>query len=455
MTTGVVEISDAPRWARDGARVALLGLAVRLAVVAWAAPRFPPAEDGQFYHVVATRIARGLGYTWLWPDGAVTYAAHYPVGYPGLVGALYATFGPRPVLAMLLNAALGAASVWAVHRVAAVSATRAGALVAALALALHPALVFYTPALMTEGAAGSLLALAAACTVPSRLSTRWRLLTLALALGAAAFVRPQSLLLAPLFGYLSLAARPRGRILASGLVMIGAIFVCLPWTVRNCHRMERCVLLSANSGWNLFIGSAKGATGTFVPLERLGVPAECRTVWGEAEKDECFGTAARREIREGPGRWLSLVPSKLAHTFDYAGAAGWYLHASNPAAFSERAKWWLGAIETLWERTIVLLALLATLRAPGTWRRARQVVVLGAALCLLVRAAWLSHVGLLVGIALLGRHALRAPYGVTGATLLATAFTHAVYFGAGRYSLVCIPLLAAMAGAVLRPRDEG
>ena len=90
---------------RDGAWVAVAALVARLIVVWWAAARFPPAEDGKFYDVVANRIARGLGYTWLWPDGVVTYAAHYPVGYPALVGGLYAVFGPLPVWAMVFNAA--------------------------------------------------------------------------------------------------------------------------------------------------------------------------------------------------------------------------------------------------------------------------------------------------------------------------------------------------------------
>src|SRR4029079_8391323 len=94
----------------------VIALAVRLAVVAWAAGRFPPAADGTYYQRIAERIAEGLGYTWLWPDGAVTYAAHYPVGYPALAGALYALFGPRPAVAMALNALLGALAAYAVHR---------------------------------------------------------------------------------------------------------------------------------------------------------------------------------------------------------------------------------------------------------------------------------------------------------------------------------------------------
>jgi hypothetical protein len=39
------------------------------------------------------------------------------------------------------------------------------------------------------------------------------------------------------------------------------------------------------------------------------------------------------------------------------------------------------------------------------------------------------------------------------AVVAVTALTHAVFFGAGRYSMVCYPLLAALAGtALLRPQ---
>jgi hypothetical protein len=84
------------RGRRDAALVFGVALAVRLAVVAWAHARFPPAEDGHYYDVLARRLAAGAGYTWLWPDGAVTYAAHYPVGYPGILAAAYAAFGATP-----------------------------------------------------------------------------------------------------------------------------------------------------------------------------------------------------------------------------------------------------------------------------------------------------------------------------------------------------------------------
>ena len=134
-----------------------LALVLRLVMAAYAAERFPPADDGGFYHTVATRIAAGSGYTWAWPDGAVTFAAHYPVGYPGLLGAAYAIFGASPAVAMGVNALLGALLVLGAYELTALWAP-ARARWVALALALHPTLVAYTAALMTEAIAASLLA---------------------------------------------------------------------------------------------------------------------------------------------------------------------------------------------------------------------------------------------------------------------------------------------------------
>ena len=49
-------------WAHSAA-VASVALAARLAVVAWASDRFPPAADGRYYHRLAERLAAGQGYT--------------------------------------------------------------------------------------------------------------------------------------------------------------------------------------------------------------------------------------------------------------------------------------------------------------------------------------------------------------------------------------------------------
>jgi hypothetical protein len=477
-------VSDRPPSRRDGWIVLAVALVARLAVVAWAAPRFPPTADGTFYHRVAERIGQGLGYTWLWPDGAVTYAAHYPVGYPALLGAAYAFVGPRPGVAMVLNALLGAIAALAVHRLAARATSRGPAIAAGLAVALHPGLVAYTPALMSEGVTAALVACAAwsagwardgISAAPPRGFPWGRVAVLGLVVGAATLVRPQSLVLAPLLAGFALAAPPRphalrGALLGAALATAAALAVCAPWTARNCVRMGRCALVSVNGGWNLLIGADPVSTGAWSPVK---VPEACRLVFDEAEKDACFGREAARWIAEHPGAWLALVPRKLAATFDYCGAAGWYLHDANGAACGERCKVTLGGLETLYERVALLLALLwaarpawLDARAAGPGVRLRRVLaprslaltglfVLGLVFLFQVHA-WVSHLALVLAVALHGRSLLRGPIlPVTAiAVLAATMATHAVFFGAGRYALVTFPLLTGLAALALGPRRE-
>ena len=233
---------DVPRW-RDAWVITVLGALVRLIVVFWAAGRFPPAADGHFYHVVAQRIAAGDGYTWLWPDGAVTFAAHYPVGYPAIVGAWYWAFGPEPWLAMLFNAALGSLALIPTYWIGAEFGTRRGACLAAMLAALHPSLVFYTPALMTEGVTAACLAIAGGMVVwLVRLPARGRLVGLGIVFGVTTLLRPQMLLLAPVFAAQS--AWRGGRSLRTALrravvVTVVALAVCAPWTAEAAGRRAR------------------------------------------------------------------------------------------------------------------------------------------------------------------------------------------------------------------------
>jgi hypothetical protein len=460
---------------RDALTVLGIALAARLAVVAWAATRIPPAADGKFYQLIAERIGAGLGYTWLWPDGVVTYAAHYPVGYPAMVGAIYAIVGPRPAAAMFLNAVLGALAAVAAHRLAAraVPASlrrgRALALAAGLLVALHPGLVAYTPALMTEGVTASLLACAAAVVAwacdrdgaadpPPRATLR--VIAVGLVLGIATLVRPQSLAVAPLFGLLAVpsAAAWRRRAAAAIVATAAALLVCAPWSARNCVRMKQCTLVSFNGGWNLLIGADAASTGAWSPVK---VPEACREVFDEAQKDLCFGREARRWIRDNTGAWIALAPRKLAATFDYAGAAPWYLHDANRAAFPYEAKVRLGAVETIFERIALLAALgwaaRRSVEGGGRLRFAGAAVAAVGALFVFMVHAWVAWALFLVAALFRGRALFRGPTlpAATVAVLGATLVTHAVFFGAGRYSLVVFPLITALAPLALvpSPRD--
>lgn len=444
--------SGPPRPA-DALVVVALALSVRIPLVLYAASRFPPVDDGAFYQVVAGRIAAGQGYTWLWPDGAVSYAAHYPVGYPALIGVAYALFGTHPGVAMALNAVFGALGALAAHSLASRAVERRGALLAGGFAAVVPGLLFYTPALMTEAVAGELLLMAAAVAAATRPERLWLRAVLAGGvLGVALLVRPQLLLMAPvigaLVGYRATVARFR---LQSALLVTGvAVALCLPWTVRNCQRLDGCAFISANGGWNLYIGSSPLGRGGFAPLDAIGVPPECRTVFGEAGKDRCFGRAGLERITANPLAWLALVPQKLGMTFDYGTASAYYLSTSNPKLVAEAEKIGIGALELVGQRVLVLVALVAAARAPGPRPRARQLLALISGVLTLTPAGFLGWLGLLLALAGLGRELVRHPAALVAfGTVLTTAVTHAVFFGASRYALVCLPALAALAGSAL------
>lgn len=455
---------------RDGLWVAGAAWLLRLLLVLLFGGDVPPADDGAFYQVVAERIANGEGYTWRWPDGVVTFAAHYPVGYAGLLGGAYALFGPSPQVGMLVNALLEGLAVLATHRVAARVAGRRGALVAAGIVALSPTALGYTLALMTEGAAktgwilATWLALIVAESERGGWTRRGALLGLIAVLGATTLVRPQGLLLAPVLGWIA-ASDERLVRRAGSAVVVGALSlaVCLPWTLRNCARMDRCVFVSANGGWNLLIGTYPEGGGAFVPITGERVPERCREVFAEAAKDVCFGAAAKERVLEAPGRWLRLVPAKLEHTFGFTASASAYLGAAG-AKISEEARRGLSAAEIGFRRVLMALALW------GAWREAagvhggrgargrsllRAAVAAAGVSCLLGESAWLSPLAFL---ALVGsrRELGRSPVLLAaGGAVAVTVVVHAVFFGAGRYSMVLEPLWAVVAAfAWTRHRAE-
>jgi hypothetical protein len=409
--------------------------------MAW--DRFPPADDGVFYDALARRISEGDGYTWAWPDGSVTAVAHYPVGYPALLSSAYMALGPTPLAAIALHLVVGTVGAVAIHAVARVGTSARAARWAGLLVALHPALLAYSPAIMTEGVASALLAVPFALSVVARrlnaCGGRWMTVLSGAFLGGAGLVRPEVLLLAPVVGWVS-SVRPRP--LSFGLVLVGALAALAPWTARNARAFGRPLVVSANGGWNLLIGTDARANGGWRPLD---VPAECREVWEETAKDSCFARVAAREIASHPGSWLALVPRKLAATLDYGGEGASYLSRSRPDLVPR----WLvlveGAFETLLERGFALLLLIGLARETGS--KARRSVALASAIALVTPYAWPAYVGVVVLFLAGGRARMDAePVRLVACACLGvTALVHAVFFGASRYALLALPWVAAAA----------
>jgi hypothetical protein len=347
-------------------------------------------------------------------------------------------------MALALVAALsgGIASAAAAHLVlASGQGNERRALLAGLVIALHPALVPYAAAWMTETLSLGLLGAVLLLAVPRQgLSvTVLSLVASGLALGLLVLVRPQMLLLAPvLAAFVYLTASPGKRRLAlSGAfaLVLSTLIVVAPWTYRNCKQTGVCNVVSANGGWNLLIGT-QSENGRFGELR---VPEECRTVWNEAAKDQCFGRAAKRAWQLAPSANLKKVPLKWSATFDYFGAGPYYLHASAPKLLTEQGKLVLAAVETATHRLMLMWLLFRLGSKRSRWLAWVALLPTGGGVLGLALVAWQSKA------TVAGRWLL--------ATLGLTAAVHGVFFGDGRYGLVVLlPLAAVFALSVDRTR---
>ena len=442
--------------------LAMVALLPRLFVaIAWARE---PVWDGHYYHLGASRIAAGLGYS----ETVISHGVslwkpwtHYPVGYSALLSVFYRVFGDHLLVAPLLNAVLGAATAFLVHRVALqhLGATRAR--VAGGIAALHPGLIAYCPLVMTEIPSAFLLVLLVWTLLHFR--GRWHAAILAgLILGVLTLMRPASLLLVPLIALSE--PRPWSRAALRTAVTLGmALVVVLPWTIRNCARMDGCALVSTNGGWNLAIG-ALTETGRFQTLHGKD---GCPVVTGQVQQDDCWAQVGWRKIKEAPGHWLELAPQKLAQTFDHESFAIEYVHEADPGAWPEDRREAARGLLTAAHLALLAAAALSIVALPlGRLKREEQYWQIG----LLVLLSGLIFYGIadeqhpfhwlivvapvLAFVPLPGRPYLGAVGRVALAAVLVTAVTHVVFFGEDRYHLFLSPLLCVLAAAALREGER-
>lgn len=432
-----------------------------------------PVWDGHYYDFGARHIAAGLGYAdEVMREGRAVWHpwCHYPVGYSAFLAAFYTVFGPGYGVAQFANALVGGLLPVITYLLAVEAMSERRAKLAGVLVALHPGLVLYGALLMTEPL--SALLVLGAFYVSVRLARKvgdGRVLLAiaagALVLGAAALVRPQALLCAPFLALVVPRAELRKRALGAVLACAAALVPVLPWTARNCRVMDGCALVSTNAGWNLAIGAFPRATGRF---ETLRSDDGCREVTGQVHQDRCWLEYGMANIRKAPGKWLALVPAKLAFTFDHESFAVEYLHEARPAAWPEPRRVATRALLTAVHRAFVVVAALGFVafawparRGPGAVRAALVQCALGVAV---VASAYLAFAAgtptfwpLVIGACLLpwlplpGRPEAPLALLVAVSLLATTALAHAVFFGEDRYHVVATPVLCLLAAAAFRP----
>jgi tetratricopeptide (TPR) repeat protein len=339
------------------AAVFALALAVRLAFI-FEIRDLPTLHelvmDAQRYDTLARDI---LDHGWR-PREAFYQAPLYPY----LLAAVYAASGRSLTAMRLAQALMGALTAV----LAAVAGGRlwergggddarrrtAAAAIAGVLAALYAPAVFYTPLLLKTVPVLFLESAALVLLLPpsGRRLTPARALAAGSALGGAALLQESLLLLAPAAAlYVMIAAheatkeaeeverpwrgrRRRGAGTALALVA-GAALALAPAALLNHAASGEVLLTSSQGGMNFYIGNARGATGTYVPLssgsqiperqradaQRLAAAFASRergrpVAPGDLDPGEVSRLLWRetwREIAAHPGAWLRLLARKV------------------------------------------------------------------------------------------------------------------------------------------------
>jgi 4-amino-4-deoxy-L-arabinose transferase-like glycosyltransferase len=279
---------------------------------------FLPAVDPKVYHEWAIRIAEGD-----WLGDQVFFLS--PL-YPYFLGLIYWITGPSLLAAKLVQALLSAGCCLLIHGIGRrVFGVLAGAIAAAL-WAVYPLSIFYDTELLVAALqtplnlATVLLLLRAADT-----GARRHFLLAGALLGLSILARPNTLLLAVLIAPW-VAVVLRGRFpwssvaVRAGLFVAGAALLVLPVTWRNHAVGDDFVLVSSQSGVNLYIGNGPGASGTFrVPPEFLSTRADDPIQQQQAYREHAEAARGRPlKPSEISDYWSGLT---LDHVAEHPGDA--------------------------------------------------------------------------------------------------------------------------------------
>jgi dolichyl-phosphate-mannose-protein mannosyltransferase len=262
-------------WVAALAVVFVVGLGLRVGA-AWD-PYQPQLPDARAY----ANLARSL-----YQDGTYEQRGdfvprdlqapdNYSPGLPLFVAGIYHVAGGVDLrLARLVLAVIGALAIPLAFLIGRRLAGPGAGLVAAVPVAIYPALLDYQGMLMTEPLATTLLAagvLGFLWAADGRGLASWAVP--GLLFGLLAMVRPEYLPFGVLLALLALLLVHRRAgfklgLAAAALLLVAFILPIAPWTVRNAVVLDRFVPISIGGGKALFIGTYLPADGDGVKLQQ-------------------------------------------------------------------------------------------------------------------------------------------------------------------------------------------
>lgn len=401
----------------------LLGLGLRLDY-AIRAPQHP-VDDAQAYARISRSLYEGEGYTQGPGFDHLQSASNYQPGLPLLVTGIYELRrAPDQEAARIVLALLSSLAVVFAFLIGRRLGGPAAGLIAAVAVAIYPALLEYSGMLMTEPLGTALMAGLVLLLLRARETDEaWPWAATGLAIGALAMLRPEYLVFILLLPALAIApwwgGSPVGRRrLGRAALMAGcAVLVVLPWTVRNYVAFDRVVPISTGGGQVLYAG---GYLRAGPDPEAITPDLLERYPWIRRELGPAPGPIYRGQAlallaeREHPGEDTDSALTGMAID-EYANAA--WNEPLDLAGFVAGKAWFA------WTHPAR-----GVMRSP-LWRALQIALLLAGA------------IGLVVGLA-------RRRFDVLtiAAILLVETLVQAVFIASPRRTLTLLPLTAALAG---------
>jgi hypothetical protein len=319
----------------------------------------PGTHDQLSYDGLARRVVQGHGFSFgenHWPaTPAGQPTAHWSYLYTLYLAAVYAAFGPNPLIARLVQSiAAGILHTWLAWRIGRRLFGWQSGLIAAALSATYIYFFYYAGALMTEAFyfLGILWTFDVAFRIVDRdqqqtsSETRqglWWLIwvELGLAIGITVLLRQVFLVFVP-FLYLwlwlwwdtpCLTQARKGSVLQrllraqalQGLVVssLMVLILILPWTVRNYRAFGTFSLLNTNAGFAFYWGNHPIHDTHFIPLLPVDgpsygdlIPKNLRSL-NEAKLDRALLKEALEIITADPARYLLLSLTRPVEYFKF------------------------------------------------------------------------------------------------------------------------------------------
>ena len=397
----------------------VLGLAVRVAILANTGALGTKIVDEQHYSQIAQNIAAGNGFAW----GPGEPTSIRPPLYPGLLAAVWTAVPNNLQAIRVLQMLLTLATAVLVYRLGSrVYDPTVGAWAAA-ATWLYPSLIFANFLILTETLFTFLLIgfvlLAVRLIQAPRLSTAFACgATLGLAALTRSILWPLPLVLCPLLTLLLRGPLTR-RLLLPALVFAGYAVVVAPWAARNTRLQRVFTVVDTMGGINLRMGNYE-----YTPDDRMwdavSLAGEKSWVHGlsadlpgrsisEGEKEKWAQRKAIAYMRANPGNTLRRAVIKFA---DFWGLEREFVAGVQSGFYAPPA--WFQVVATA--AIMLSYVTLVMAAAAGVWIAAPR--------------DWRVHAIVLLPVLLI----------MAG---------HTIVFGHSRYHLPLMPLLALYGSAAV------